>query len=110
MRLIAYITEGTQTGKILEHIGVDSEPPRIAQRAVHRCGRTVMRRWARVCKSNWTGIWLRNRHPPLMPIRASTGERAMKGRTGDSNALRGRPATGLPGAPKITLTDRTFYW
>ena len=30
MRLIAYITEGTQTGKILEHIGVDSEPPRIA--------------------------------------------------------------------------------
>ncbi len=29
-RLIASITEGTQTGKILEHIGVDSEPPRIA--------------------------------------------------------------------------------
>ncbi len=30
MRLIAFITEGMQTGKILGHIGVDSEPPHIA--------------------------------------------------------------------------------
>ena len=30
MRLIAFITEGTQTGKILDHIGEDSEPPHIA--------------------------------------------------------------------------------
>ncbi len=30
MRLIAFITEGTQTDKILDHIGVDSEPPHIA--------------------------------------------------------------------------------
>ena len=30
MRLIAFITEGTQTGKILDHIGVDSKPPHIA--------------------------------------------------------------------------------
>ncbi len=30
MRLIAFITEGTETGKILEHIGVESEPPRIS--------------------------------------------------------------------------------
>ncbi len=30
MRLIAFITEGTQIEKILEHIGVDSEPPHIA--------------------------------------------------------------------------------
>jgi hypothetical protein len=28
MRLIAFITEGTQIRKILDHIGVDSEPPR----------------------------------------------------------------------------------
>jgi len=27
MRLIAFITEGAQIRKILEHIGVDSEPP-----------------------------------------------------------------------------------
>ena len=27
MRLIAFITEGTQIRKILDHIGVDSEPP-----------------------------------------------------------------------------------
>jgi hypothetical protein len=30
MRLIAFITEGTQIRKILDHIGVDSEPPHIA--------------------------------------------------------------------------------
>jgi hypothetical protein len=30
MRLIAFITEGAQIRKILDHIGVDSEPPRIA--------------------------------------------------------------------------------
>ncbi len=30
MRLIAFITEGTQISKILDHIGVDSEPPHIA--------------------------------------------------------------------------------
>ena len=30
MRLIAFITEGTQIRKILYHIGVDSEPPHIA--------------------------------------------------------------------------------
>jgi hypothetical protein len=30
MRLIAFITEGVQIRKILDHIGVDSEPPHIA--------------------------------------------------------------------------------
>ena len=30
MRLIAFITEGTQTDKILDHIGVDSKPPHIS--------------------------------------------------------------------------------
>ena len=30
MRLIAFITEGPQIRKILDHIGVDSAPPRIA--------------------------------------------------------------------------------
>ncbi|MBC7610110.1 MAG: hypothetical protein H7228_11155 [Polaromonas sp.] len=30
MRLLAFITVGTQTEKILNHIGVDSEPPHIA--------------------------------------------------------------------------------
>ena len=30
MRLIAFITQGTQVSKILDHIGVDSQPPRIA--------------------------------------------------------------------------------
>jgi hypothetical protein len=30
MRLIAFITEGVQIRRILDHIGVDSEPPRIS--------------------------------------------------------------------------------
>ena len=30
MRLIAFITEGMQIRRILDHIGVDSEPPHIA--------------------------------------------------------------------------------
>ena len=30
MRLIAFVTEGTQIRKILDHIGVDAEPPHIA--------------------------------------------------------------------------------
>ena len=30
MRLIAFITEGAEVRKILNHIGVDSEPPSIA--------------------------------------------------------------------------------
>ena len=30
MRLIAFITEGAQIRRILEHIGVDSEPPHIS--------------------------------------------------------------------------------
>jgi len=30
MRLIAFITEGTQIKKILNHLGVDSEPPHIS--------------------------------------------------------------------------------
>ena len=30
MRLIAFITSGAEVRKILEHIGVDSEPPRIS--------------------------------------------------------------------------------
>ena len=30
MRLIAFITEGAQIKRILEHIGVDSQPPHIS--------------------------------------------------------------------------------
>ena len=30
MRLIAFVTEGTQIEKILDHIGVDSDPPHIS--------------------------------------------------------------------------------
>ena len=42
MRLIAFIIEGVQIRRILDHIGFDSEPPHIAWRAGHRRGRTVV--------------------------------------------------------------------
>lgn len=61
MRLIAFVTEATQVSKILDHIGVASEPPRIAPARGPRCGMTLTFRWARVSKSSRTGIWRRNR-------------------------------------------------
>ena len=80
MRLIAFITEGTQIRKILDHIGVDSEPPQIPRRVGHRCGMTVvMRRWMTRRKlSQQTGIWRRKRHPSLRLISASIGDRVTR--------------------------------
>jgi len=71
MRLIAFITDGTQIRKILDHIGVDSQSPH----AGHRCGRTVTRRRMMGRKSSRTGIWQRNRHPTTRLISASVGDR-----------------------------------
>jgi hypothetical protein len=49
--------------KILDHSGVDSEPPRAYPRhAGHRFGMTVMRRPVTGCKSSPTGIWRRKRY------------------------------------------------
>jgi len=48
MRIIAFITEGVQIGKILAHIGVDTKAPRIAPARGRRCGMTVTRRAQRV--------------------------------------------------------------
>ena len=74
MRIIAFITEGAQIRRILDHIGVDSEPPHISGHAGRHCGMTVMRRWTRVSKASRTGICRRNLHPTLMSISASIGD------------------------------------
>ena len=46
MRLIAFISEGAQTRRILEHIGLDLEPPHISpargQRMRDDCGDAQM--------------------------------------------------------------------
>jgi hypothetical protein len=72
MRLIAFITEGTQIRRILAQIGVDSEPPHIAPargpplwdaQTVEGC--TLSRQ---------TGIWRRKRYRTLRSISASVGE------------------------------------
>ena len=75
MRLIAFITEGAQIRQIMDRTSVSTHKPRAyPRRAGHRFGRTVMRRWARVSKSSWTGIWRRNLHLTARSISASIGE------------------------------------
>ena len=80
MRLIAFVTEGTQIRRILDHIGVDSEPPHTyPRRAGHRCGRTVMRRRMTGRKSSQQiGIWRRNRHRITRWTSASIGDRSKR--------------------------------
>jgi len=57
MRRIAFITFSADSHKILDHIGVDPEAPRITPHAGHRCGRVKVRRMrARVLRLCRTGI------------------------------------------------------
>jgi len=78
MRIIAFITFSADIYKILEHIGVDPEAPRIAPARGHRCGTTVVlrnhRNRARVWRLSRTGIWQTNHHPSSQTISAQTGE------------------------------------
>lgn len=55
MRLIAFITNGAEVRKFLEHIGVDCEPPHLNPARGHRCGRNVMRRRTTRCQASGTG-------------------------------------------------------
>jgi hypothetical protein len=64
MRLIAFITEGTQIRKILDHIGVDSEPPHISLARApplrDECGGAQMDDGAQnepQIESNWSTGW-----------------------------------------------------
>jgi len=63
MRLISFITEGTQIRKILDHIGEDSAPRTSVLHTGHRCGTAVMRRRMTGCKASRIGIWPHNRPP-----------------------------------------------
>jgi len=45
MRIIAFIVDGAEVRKILDHIGVDTQASRITRPMGHRCGMTVMQRW-----------------------------------------------------------------
>lgn len=57
MRLIAFITEGMQIKPILDHIGVDSEPPHIAPARGpplwEECGEAQMGDGAQVEPTDW---------------------------------------------------------
>ena len=64
MRIIAFITHSAEIRHILNHIGVESAPPRTSPRhAGHRCGRAATRRWMMVRKASRIGIWQLNPHP-----------------------------------------------
>jgi hypothetical protein len=80
MRLIAFITEGTQIRKILDHIGQDSKPP-------HTSPAYGSPLWADcdahagACAGRTgqpTGMGQHNRDPTLRSISASTGDRAKR--------------------------------
>jgi hypothetical protein len=73
MRLIAFITEGTQIRRILDHIGVTQNLRKFPRHADRRCGMTAMRMSVRVSKSSQTGIWRHNPHPTTKWTSASIG-------------------------------------
>ncbi|HAL39964.1 MAG TPA: hypothetical protein DCP03_18410 [Polaromonas sp.] len=76
MRLIAFITEGAQIRKILDHIGVDSQAPSIATARGPPLWEDCDAQMGTGCKSSRTGIRLRKRHPTIRSISASTGDRS----------------------------------
>ena len=59
MRLIAFITEGTQIRKILDHIGVDPDPPQISPARGpplwKECGDAQMDDGAHIQPADWDG-------------------------------------------------------
>ena len=64
MRLIAFIAEGVQIRRILDHIGVDSEPPRISPARApplrDECGDAQSDDGAQIepqIESNWPTDW-----------------------------------------------------
>ena len=62
MRIIAFITYSADIRQILEHIGVESEPPHMAPaRGAAAVGWVLRSRGMTVCISNQNGIWRHNR-------------------------------------------------
>jgi hypothetical protein len=73
MRLIAFITNGAEVRKILEHIGVDCEPPHITPARGPPLWEECDAQTG--SKPSQTGIWRRNRHPTMRSTDKSIGER-----------------------------------
>ena len=63
MRIIAFITDGAEVRKILECIGVDSEPPPISTARGPPQWEDCDAQMAWWCQSSRIGIWRRKRHP-----------------------------------------------
>ena len=82
MRLIAFITKGTQIRKILEHIGVDSEllhiSPVRGRPLWDDCGDAQTDEGCTL--SQQIGTWNRKRHPTLRWISVSIDERSRRRR------------------------------
>ena len=75
MRLIALITEGVQIRKILNHIGVNSEPAQISPaRGPPLWDDCDAQSDDGVCTWSPIGTWHRKRHRTLRLISVSTGE------------------------------------
>ncbi len=73
MRLIAFITEGVQIRKVLNHIEVDSEPPHISPARGPPLWDDCDAQSDEGVRMGPIGIWRRNRHPMRRLISASVG-------------------------------------
>jgi hypothetical protein len=62
MHIIAFITHSADIRRILNHIGVKSQPRTLLRRVGHRCGMIVMRRRVRAPKLSQIGTWPHNQH------------------------------------------------
>ncbi len=74
MRIIAFITHSADIRQILDHIGVESEPPHITPARGPPLWKAATRRWMMVCKPSRIGIWRHNLHPTTRWISASIGD------------------------------------
>ena len=78
MRIIAFITFSADIRKILEHLGVDPEAPRITPaRGPPLWDELVRRRRARVWRLSRIAIWQTNHRQTTPTINALLGEFAM---------------------------------
>lgn len=88
MRLIAFITEGTKIEKILNHIGVESEPPHTFA--------------ARGCPDR-AGLASGSATSPR--LRGRLASQWVTGTNSDFESLRAASAPGIHSAPHLTLLN-----
>jgi hypothetical protein len=95
MRIIAFINYSADIRKIQEHIGPQTEPPRITPaRGLRLWDQAHALVGEGVQSPCWTGTRLAKRPQTLSPISASVGERHHSGMTADPAGAAAQAQTG----------------